>query len=125
MQFRPPKPASLIGCDRADQNAIHVEEDSANDYALPFQDTQSKVLHADTTPSVLTIPGVGLQPIRLLKPAGTRPEPAVSVPNANATRPRTTTDAEPELDPPLICFELNTFGTAPYGDRVPTKPVAN
>ena len=33
----------------------------------------------------------------MLKPAGTRPEPAVSVPNENAALPRTTTDAEPEL----------------------------
>jgi hypothetical protein len=29
----------------------------------------------------------------LLKPAGTRPEPAVSVPSANGTPPRATTDA--------------------------------
>ena len=38
----------------------------------------------------------------LLKPAGTRPEPAVSVPRANGTSPRATTTAEPELEPPLM-----------------------
>ncbi len=37
----------------------------------------------------------------LLKPAGTRPEPAVSVPSEKPTRPRASTDAEPELEPPL------------------------
>ena len=36
----------------------------------------------------------------LLRPAGTRPEPAVSVPSAKGTRPRATATAEPELDPP-------------------------
>ena len=36
----------------------------------------------------------------LLKAAGTRPEPAVSVPNENETSPPATTTAEPELDPP-------------------------
>ena len=51
----------------------------------------------------LTRPGVGLSPTMWLKPAGTRPEPAVSVPSAKGTRPRETTTAEPELDPPLIC----------------------
>lgn len=36
----------------------------------------------------------------LLKPAGTRPEPAVSVPREKLTRPDETATAEPELDPP-------------------------
>ena len=53
------------------------------------------------TPAVLTRPGVGFRPTMLLKPAGTRPEPAVSVPSANGTSPRDTTTAEPELEPPL------------------------
>ena len=57
---------------------------------------------AGTTPRVLTRPGVGLRPTMLLKPAGTRPEPAVSVPSAKGTSPRETTTAEPELEPPLM-----------------------
>jgi hypothetical protein len=36
VQSRPLKPAPLIGRDRADQNTIHIEEDSANNYALAF-----------------------------------------------------------------------------------------
>ena len=36
----------------------------------------------------------------LLNAAGTRPEPAVSVPSAKDTRPAATATAEPELDPP-------------------------
>ena len=35
-----------------------------------------------------------------LNAAGTRPDPAVSVPSANGTLPSATTTAEPELDPP-------------------------
>ena len=36
----------------------------------------------------------------LLKAAGTRPEPAVSVPSAKLTSPAATATAEPELEPP-------------------------
>ncbi len=35
-----------------------------------------------------------------LNAAGTRPEPAVSVPSAKATSPAATATAEPELEPP-------------------------
>jgi len=31
-------------------------------------------------------------------------------------------DADPELDPPLMNSGLRLSGTAPYGDRVPTRP---
>ena len=60
-----------------------------------------------------------------LKPAGTRPEPAVSVPSANATWPAATATAKPELDPPLTRSVANTLAGRPYGERVPTSPVAN
>ena len=63
-------------------------------------DTQSRLRQAGTTPRVLTIPRVGFKPTILLNAAGTRPEPAVSVPSANATNPAATATAEPELDPP-------------------------
>ena len=36
----------------------------------------------------------------LLNAAGTRPEPAVSVPSAKLARPAATATAEPELEPP-------------------------
>ena len=61
---------------------------------------QSREAHAGTAPSVLIRPGVGLRPTMLLKPAGTRPEPAVSVPSEKLTRPDDTATAEPELEPP-------------------------
>ena len=57
--------------------------------------------------------------------AGTRPEPAVSVPSAKSTRPRATATAEPLLDPPGIERASNGLTGMPYGERVPTKPVAN
>ena len=88
-------------------------------------DTQSIDLHAGKTPSVLTSPGVGLVPTILLNAAGILPEPAVSVPKPKHTNPLATTEAEPELDPPLTYAGSNVLGTAPYGDLVPTRPVAN
>ena len=63
--------------------------------------TQSRLRQAGTTPRVLQRPLVGFKPTRWLNAAGTRPEPAVSVPSAKATRPAATATAEPELEPPL------------------------
>ena len=63
-------------------------------------ETQSSDAQAGTTPALLNSPGVGFRPTMLLKPAGTRPEPAVSVPSEKLTRPDETATAEPELDPP-------------------------
>jgi hypothetical protein len=74
---------------------------------------------------VLIAPLVGFKPTKLLNAAGTRPEPAVSVPNEKLTKPFATTTAEPELDPPEICSLLKTLLQAPYGDLTPTRPVAN
>ncbi len=63
-------------------------------------DTQSSERQAGTTPAALTSPLVGFSPTMLLKAAGTRPDPAVSVPSAKLTNPAATATAEPELDPP-------------------------
>jgi hypothetical protein len=63
---------------------------------------QSSDAHAGTTPSVLTRPRLGLMPTVPVRAAGTRPDPAVSVPMANGTRPAATATADPELDPPEI-----------------------
>src|SRR6478672_7041150 len=88
-------------------------------------ETQSNVRHAGTTPEVLRSPRVGFRPTRLLKAAGTLPEPAVSVPSEKLTRPRATATADPELDPPETYSSSNTQEQAPYGERTPTRPVAN
>ena len=58
-------------------------------------DTVSFNRQAGTTPRLDNRPLVGFSPTMLLNPAGTRPDPAVSVPSANGTRPRATTEAEP------------------------------
>ena len=63
-------------------------------------ETQSSDGTAGTTPVALSSPRLGFNPTTLLNAAGTRPEPAVSVPSANDTRPAPTATAEPELDPP-------------------------
>ena len=49
----------------------------------------------------------------LLKPAGTRPEPAVSVPSASGTMPAATATAEPELDPPGMSSGSNGLRGTP------------
>src|SRR5687768_12735002 len=85
-------------------------------------ETQSSVRHAGTTPVVLSQPRVGFSPTILLNAAGTRPEPAVSVPSEKGTMPRATTTAEPELEPPLMYSRRNALLTGPYGERVPTRP---
>jgi hypothetical protein len=87
--------------------------------------TQSSNRQAGTTPVVLIRPRVGLQPTIPFIAAGTRAEPAVSVPRAKLTRPAATATAEPELDPPAIRPPPNTLWAAPYGERVPVSPVAN
>src|SRR5205085_9233707 len=76
-------------------------------------DTQARDLHAGTRPCVLSSPGVGLRPTTLLQPAGTRPEPAVSVPSAKLTSPAATATAEPELEPPEMYSESKTLRQAP------------
>jgi hypothetical protein len=58
----------------------------------------------------------------LLMPAGTRPEPAVSVPNASGTRPAATAVAEPELDPPGMSFSSKRLRGAPVGRTQPDQP---
>ncbi len=88
-------------------------------------DTQSRLRHAGTTPLAGSNPRVGFSPTRLLNEAGTRPDPAVSVPSANTASPAATATAEPEDDPPEIYRSSNTQRGAPWGERVPFSPVAN
>ncbi len=76
-------------------------------------DTQSNVLHAGSMPVVLIAPRVGFNPTTPLKAAGIRPEPAVSVPSANETRPLATATAEPELDPPEMYRGSTTLEQEP------------
>src|ERR1700710_538967 len=59
--------------------------------------TQSKDGQAGNTPLVETSPRVGLNPTIPLNAAGTRPLPAVSVPNASGTIPAGTARALPGL----------------------------
>lgn len=68
---------------------------------------------------------MGLRPTIPLSAAGTRPEPAVSVPRAKLTWPAATATAEPELEPPEMRPPPNTLWQLPYGERAPVRPVAN
>ena len=63
-------------------------------------ETQSRLRQAGTTPRAEIAPRVGFSPTMLLSAAGTRPEPAVSVPSAKETSPRATATADPDEEPP-------------------------
>ena len=80
---------------------------------------------AGTMPMAEMAPTVGFSPTMLPNAAGTRPEPAVSVPRAISTIPAATATPDPDEDPPGTCAALNTLRGVPYGLRTPTRPVAN
>src|ERR1044071_7016702 len=80
--------------------AIALNAAQASSTVSAKTETQSSVRQAGTTPAVETAPRLGFSPTMLPRPAGIRPEPAVSVPSENGTRPAATAIPEPELDPP-------------------------
>src|SRR5690606_34385827 len=73
----------------------------------------SSDLQAGTTPVADSRPQVGLWPTRLLNEAGTRPEPAVSVPSEKLAYPLATATADPELDPPEMYSGSKLLRQAP------------
>lgn len=75
--------------------------------------TQSNDRQAGSTPLAPTRPRVGLSPTMPFIAAGTRPEPAVSVPSANGTSPAATATALPELEPPETRSPPYTLSQAP------------
>ncbi|MCY1456449.1 hypothetical protein D9M71_736700 [compost metagenome] len=87
--------------------------------------TQSSVRQAGTTPAVEIRPLVAFIPTRLFNAAGTRPEPAVSVPSAKLATPSATASDDPALEPPDGYSGNTLLGHAPYGERLPLSPVAN
>src|ERR1051325_11651741 len=102
MRHGPGARAGSAGRGRADGDAMWARARSASGSVRANTVTQSIEAQAGTTPSVGTRPRVGLRPTMPLKAAGTRPEPAVSVPRARSTMPRATATAEPEPAPPLL-----------------------
>src|SRR5271165_6741929 len=80
---------------------------------------------AGIVPVAEIAPTVGFNPTILPNAAGTRPDPAVSVPRAKSTMPAATAMPDPDEDPPGTCAALNTLRGVPYGLRTPTSPVAN
>jgi hypothetical protein len=82
------------------EHAVKWNTADASSAVSANTETQSSERQAGTTPRVLKRPRVGFSPTMLLKAAGTRPDPAVSVPRAKLTRPAATATAEPELEPP-------------------------
>src|SRR4051812_22672143 len=86
-------------------------------------DTQSSERQAGTTPRADIKPRDGLSPTIPLSAAGTRPDPAVSVPIANGTRPRATATADPDDEPPGTSDGSHAFRGIGKGVRRPARPV--
>src|SRR3954467_13635555 len=93
--------------------AATANADHASSTVSAKTEGQSSVRQAGTKPAVEIAPRLGLSPTMLLSPAGTRPEPAVSVPSASGTSPPATATAEPELDPPGISAGLRALRGMP------------
>ena len=70
---------------------------------------QSKLRQAGTKPVLLSRPRLGFNPTILLREAGTRPDPAVSVPREKLARPFATATEDPALEPPEIYSELRAL----------------
>src|SRR5437016_10411350 len=76
-------------------------------------------------------PSIGIKPYVVFKPttpqqaAGTRIEPAVSVPNAMSAIPDATAMAFPDEDPPGIRFRFNGFSGVPKYSFMPDGEIAN
>src|SRR6516165_9870545 len=87
--------------------AMAARAENASSVVKAKSETQSRDRQAGTTPTFDTRPRLGFNPTMLLSPAGTRPEPAVSVPSASETRPAATATADPELEPPGLRLGSN------------------
>src|SRR5204862_2546439 len=74
------------GTGRAGGDAIVQTADAASATVRVNTDTQSSDTQAGTVPSTGTRPTVGFMPTRPQSAAGTRPEPAVSVPMPMSAR---------------------------------------
>lgn len=70
-------------------------------------------------------PGVGLMPTMAQHMAGTRPDPAVSVPRAKLHIPAATVTAAPDDDPPGTNLGSSGLVGGVVEQRVPTSPHAN
>ena len=68
---------------------------------------------AGTMPIADTDPMVGFRPTMLPNAAGTRPDPAVSVPSAKVTMPAATAQPLPDEDPPGTSVASNTLRGTP------------
>src|SRR5699024_7061143 len=84
--------------------------------------TVSKAGERGNTPSTGTAPKLGLKPRTPWQAAGTRTDPAVSVPRAKGTASAATIAADPELDPAVHRSGSIGLITRPKADSSPRIP---
>src|SRR5438552_4885373 len=77
------------------------------------------------TPSIGTKPNVVFKPTTPQQAAGTRTEPAVSVPKATSAIPDANATAFPDEDPPGIRRRFNGFTAVPKYSFMPDGETAN
>ena len=87
--------------------------------------TVSKLGASGKTPSAGTSPHVGLKPTTPQQAAGSRIEPALSVPRATSQRPAASAAPLPPLEPPGIRLASSGLTTAPKCGLSEVIPYAN
>ena len=87
--------------------------------------TVSKLGASGNTPSAGTSPCVGLKPTTPQQAAGSRIDPALSVPSATSQRPAARAAPFPPLDPPGMRAGSRGFTTAPKCGLSEVIPYAN
>ena len=87
--------------------------------------TVSKLGASGNTPSADTSPQDGLKPTTPQHAAGSRTEPALSVPSATSQSPAASAAALPPLEPPGIRPGASGFTTAPKCGLSEVIPYAN
>src|SRR3954467_2302402 len=94
--------------------------------SFPIGPTTSRCLGSNGyTPLIETRPNVVFRPTMPQQAAGTRIDPAVSVPNATSASPFATATALPEDHPPGIRMLLSGFLGVPKCSFIPDGATAN
>ena len=108
-----------------DGSAMAFNKIAASKTLLVIGPTWSSDSDSGTTPLALTRPNCGFKPTTPHCDAGSRIEPAVSVPIAANPSPAATAVAEPPEEPPAMCSRFHALWTSPKQLIIELPPYAN